>query len=565
MPALAGLGLVVFAAVALSGPGRIDILDGLTRYEVARSLAEHGDSEIRDERVTFQVFNGRDGRRFTKYRFPHSVLGVAAIAAADFTGPASEPRRHFFFSLIGAAAGAALALAYAIWFRSQGQTAASSILWAAGGIFCSPVWFYGTTTFDESLGALSVVAAVTIASAARSASRRARTPGPPCAPDGGTGAPARLSNHGATGALARLSNYPPAFLAASAGLLLGLAVNCKPPLAVFALAALAAIADERLPLSQQRARFAWLLAGLALGAAAYVGYDLYKFPPWTTDATGVSGERYAPLWPGRPLVGLLGLTVGPGAGALWYWPPVCIALAGFALVRRRERWFAQGTFAALAIYLTFIATLSFFVGEPAWGPRYLTPAFAVLWLFAPLGAAVLRRRTVGLLLAAGFAVQIAGLSVETVRLYIEEQWPPERFLIDPWFYFRPLDAKLVQRPREIWEILSDRVPLAERFTPAVEPTFPVSVPRQPIDVRRYHVLNSLRPWWISQQYLDPAERPVDIANTAALLLGLAGLGLAAIAPTFLYRQEHERSDVKRRAGENEACVGRGADFQAVCE
>ncbi len=202
---------------------------------------------------------------------------------------------------------------------------------------------------------------------------------------------------------------------------------------------------------------------------------------------------------------------------------------------RYERWFGPWTTASVAIYVAFIATLSFFVGEPAWGPRYLTPAFAAVWLFAPQGAAVMRRRTPITLLAAGLAVQFSALSVETVRLYIEQQWPLERFLNDRWFYFRPLDAKLVNRPREIVDILTYRGPPAERFTPALEPTFPVTVSRKPIDVRRYQVLNSLRPWWSSQQYLAPEDRPVAIGKTVTLLLSLAALGAVLMAGSATMR------------------------------
>lgn len=488
--ALAGLFVFVLAAVCLSGPGRIDILDGLTRYEVARSLVDHGDSIVRDARVDFLVFRGREGNRYTTYRFPHSVLGAGAIWLADLAGPASEPRRRFFFSCAGAFACAGLAAIYALWFRRQGSSPAAALLWALAGVFCSPLWFYGTTTFDDCLGALAVV----LASVVAVLSRRSR----------------------------------PSLGAAIAGLLLGLAFNCKPPLAIFLLAAAAGNADEKLPLALQRARFAWMFFTLSLGIAAYVGYDLYKFPPGETNVAEELA-RYAPLWPGRPLFGLLGLTISPGAGALWYWPPVVIAICGLLPLVRSEPWFGPWMIASLVIYLAFISTLSFFVGEPAWGPRYLTPAFAALWLFAPRGAARLRRRMVISLLAAGMIVQLAALSVETVRLYIEEQWPQERFLNDRWFYFSPLEAKLVNRPREIFDILADRGPRAERFTPAAEPTFPVAVPRKPIDVRRFHVLNSLRPWWISQQYLSPAERPVDLKAAAACLLALAALGLSAMA------------------------------------
>src|ERR1051326_5684625 len=122
---LAGLFVLVFALAALSGPGRIDTVDAQTRYEVARSLVEHGDSIIRDKGTWFNVYEGRDGDRYSLYRFPQSGLGVAAIWAADLTAPtatigaAREMRRHFFFLLTSAFCGAILALTYALWFRYQ--------------------------------------------------------------------------------------------------------------------------------------------------------------------------------------------------------------------------------------------------------------------------------------------------------------------------------------------------------------------------------------------------------------------------------------------------------------
>jgi hypothetical protein len=499
--AFAGLGLFVFAIVALSGPGRIDIVDGLTRYEVARSLVEHGDSVVRDDRITFLVFSGREGRRYTNYRFPHSGLGAAAIAISDLTGTAGEPRRHFFFSLIGAAACAALAVVFAIWFRHQGHSTGRAMLWAAAGVFCSPAWFYGTTTFDESLGAVSVATALVVAILSR-------------------------RNRSHVGA-------------AAAGLLLGLAVQCKPPLGIFILPALAGNADEFKPLREQRARFAWMLAGLAVGVAAYFGYDLYKFPPGDSNVAAEYAARYAPFWPGRPLFGFLGLTISPGIGAIWFWPPVAAALCGMRVRFRNEPWLAPWFVAAAAIYVVFVATLTFYSGEPSWGPRYLTPLFAAMWLFAPDASAVLSRRAIAALLAAGLFVQLLGLSVETNRLYCQRQWPTSKFLADPLFYFRPSDSKLINRPWEIYQILSGGS-RATNYTYAAEPTFPVHVPHEPMDdIRRYHVLNSLRPWWINQRFLDPAERPVDIAKTAALLLGFAGIGLAAMALGSCREQESD--------------------------
>src|SRR5215212_5744548 len=108
------LALAVFGVVALTGPGRIDIVDGQTRFEAGRSLVEHGDTALRDPRVQFSRFPGRDGLDFSLYRFPQIVVAAAAVLVADATGPASEGRRHFVFSLHGAVVCGLLAVLYAV-------------------------------------------------------------------------------------------------------------------------------------------------------------------------------------------------------------------------------------------------------------------------------------------------------------------------------------------------------------------------------------------------------------------------------------------------------------------
>src|SRR5947207_1188413 len=124
--ALIGQFLLVFAVVALSSPGRIDIVDGQTRYEVARSLVDHGDSIIRDKATWFNVYKGRDADNYTDYRIPQSILGVAAIMAADATGPISESRRQLFFTLTSPCMAALLAVIYALWFRGLGNSPRAS-------------------------------------------------------------------------------------------------------------------------------------------------------------------------------------------------------------------------------------------------------------------------------------------------------------------------------------------------------------------------------------------------------------------------------------------------------
>jgi hypothetical protein len=51
---------------------------------------------------------------------------------------------------------------------------------------------------------------------------------------------------------------------------------------------------------------------------------------------------------------------------------------------------------------------------------------------------------------------------------------------------------------------------------------------EPGVARRYWVFAAFRPWWCWQRHLDPADRPVDIARTAALLLVMGAIGAALV-------------------------------------
>ncbi len=489
--ALAGLFLSVFAVVALSGPGRIDIVDGQTRYEVARSLVDHGDLVIRDPEVWFAVFPGRDGRLYSKYRFPHSVIGVAAILVADATGPNRESRRHFFFTLTGAVACALLSVTYAAFFRGLGHSPRAALLWAAGGVFCTPSWFYGTSTFDDILGSAAVVLAMSTALASR---RR----------------------HPLAGATV-------------AGLALGLAFNCKEPLGIFVLPVLAAIYDPELGLRRLWGRLAIVAAMLGLGVATYMGYDLYKFPPGSSASHAELLKKYGPIWSGDPSVALMAMTFSLSAGALFYNPPVAICLAGLQAWWRVEKWFCRALTGAIAVFILFISLLTFFKGDPAWGPRYLTPIFALVWIFAPAGSRHVRRWALVAALGLGLLVQLGALCIDPHRLYIEHGLPSAFYNSRPELYFHPAISHLINRPREISEVLSDQGDRAERYSPSPAPTFafPVIdfVEKGPAAIRKYHVLNGFRFWWSSFRYLDIRSRPINITGGVVFLVVVAAAGL----------------------------------------
>jgi hypothetical protein len=496
--ALAGLGLVVFAIVALTGPGRIDIDDGQARFEAGKNLVEQGIPCVEDPRVIWHRLPGRDGREYTYYRFPPEVAAAASVLIADALRSPSEPWRHFVFSLHGAVAAAVIAILYAVWFRRWGCSPVAAVAWAAGGIFCAPCWYYATSTFDEIIGALFVIAAVVSADAAR-----------------------------------RRGGWR---LLLTAGCV-GVAANCKPPLAAVLLPAIALADDPTRTVRQRIARAAVLVAGLVAGYAAYVGYDAWKFPPEVRDEIErILAERNFPgTLAGNPAQALLDLAVGPSSGVMWYYPPVILCLIGlWSWWRSGRRVWAAAALGMVVAVVGFCSLLSFYKGGVCWGPRYLTPVFALLWLFAPFGVAAVGRRPAAILLSLGVIVQVLALSIVPERLYYERRLPSGFYYVDPWLYLRPEIGHLFNRPRELLDALT--APPASEFTPAPAPSFCLPVADPPyytgppgIDgVRRYVVLNGLRPWWATLPLLPPDQRPVEPGPAAAVFGLIAAAGLTLV-------------------------------------
>ncbi len=486
------MGLFVFAILAASGPGRIDIVDGQTHFEVGRSLVEHGDSALRDQRIWWGSFPGRDGLNFTYYRLPQSVVAAVSIIVADAIGPTAEARRHFFFVWSSAAAAALLAIAYALFFCQQGYGSSSALLWALGGIFCTPNWYYGTSTFDEIWGSLVIVVAATVAQAR------------------------------------------PRFALTQAivvGLLLGMAFNVKQTYGAFAVVCIAMCDRSELPRGRRFVCALIITLGLLAGVAAQASYDYGKFP---FDKAVVHAEilkQYAPVYTENPLPAFVAFAISPGCGILWYCPPALLGLLGLSASLQDDRKKAISFLSTTALFVGFLCFVSFFKGDPAWGPRYLTPWLAFLWLYAPRGARLLSKRLVYLLLALGVGVQVLGLTVDPHRMFVARSWPSAVGIVHPWMYLQPPLSQLIVRPSEIIEIARDGN-RAEAYSPAPAPTFtfpvldPPYLPESgPEVIERYEVLRSFRPWWISQRYLPKAQRPVKIDETLALLAILALLGV----------------------------------------
>ena len=91
----AGVFLLVLAVYILSGPGRIDIIDGQARYDVSYHLVTEGRPVLGDKWIgPFMSVPGRDGLRYSFYGSPGSVFAMPLVALGVLLdGPAHETSR----------------------------------------------------------------------------------------------------------------------------------------------------------------------------------------------------------------------------------------------------------------------------------------------------------------------------------------------------------------------------------------------------------------------------------------------------------------------------------------
>jgi hypothetical protein len=281
-----------------------------------------------------------------------------------------------------------------------------------------------------------------------------------------------------------------------------------------------------------RQRVIAILLGLFVGLVVYQGYEWLRFPP------GFEREAIKynpPIWNPTPLAAAVALIISPSCGAIWYCPPVLLGCGGLMRSWREDRLWASSVLLACIGFFATICMFAFFKGNIAWGPRYLTPVFAVLWLFTPPIVSRARSVNVAILLALGFVVQLLALSTDPHRVYIVNNARPDALFVSSELYYHLPTSHLFARPAEIVEVLtSDAVPT--EASPAPSPTYALPPPGSELIeqsvARRYAVFADFRPWWCWQRHLPPEDRPVDLIATAELLLTVAAIGAALTICTW---------------------------------
>lgn len=119
---------------------------------------------------------------------------------------------------------------------------------------------------------------------------------------------------------------------------------------------------------------------LVISGGLYLWYNWYRFGDPLTSGY-IAGEEFSAIW----WQGLVGLTISPGRGLLWYTPWLPLALFGTLRLWRRDRALTLVIAGSALLYVLVYAKWYLWSGGYAWGPRFLVPIVPLLALLvAPL-------------------------------------------------------------------------------------------------------------------------------------------------------------------------------------
>lgn len=489
-----GIFLLVGAVYAVVSSGRIDIIDGQYRFEVAKNIVEDASVQVSDPNLD-EVNQGETGA-YSPYSISGSVVAIPLIWLAKITGPSTINREQFFFSFTSAVLGAASMAVLFLFYVYLGISRRSAIGWTLVTAFATLLFTASATVFDQAQQAFFLIT------------------------------PCFLAWIGA-----KRDSMP---LMVAAGVLLAILVNFQNSYAImFPGVALAALgeygtADNRKRRSYERALVLLFVAGM--GLLFWAAFNDFRFGKYLDAGTG----HNHPFAFGNPLVGLAGLLVSPGKSIFLYSPATIVALFGLRRLTKAEHFLGLSVITTILLHLALISCLSFWGGDWCWGPRYFATTLPVVSLGFPFAVArgAFRRYAFRTLIAAGIVVQLLGLSLDQHRFFFGHSLPRFFWYTNPGYYFT--HSALFDRPGEILESIRDGVPKeAVMFRPGPnqdEVTYTVfgmwgrpDLP-PPIWMRYFSVFWLPRPWPFWMTTIPEELRPVNVETSCLvlLLMGIAG-------------------------------------------
>ena len=511
--AASGLFLFLLASYVLTNAGRIDIIDGQVRYDVAKNWIEVSDPIVRDPALFVSPYLVKKGQpSYSTYNGAASVTPMPLMALSRLLPGHTEERDRFAFSMAGPFFGAAVGTLLMVAYAMVGFDLRTSMLWALVFSFGTLWWPGSLTVFDQNQHAFFLLASMLLA---WQSGRRQRV------------------------GLAALGGLAGGLLIAyqeSYALLLplvGLAVFASPQEGVAGVSAGLRRSPDRAALRRYVAFGVCGGGGLVL----FLAFNYFRFHSLVPEARYDNAE--AILFSGNPVAAFLSLAISPGKSAFLFSPPLFLVLGGARRLFARAPILLLAIAGASIVHILVVIQLSFFGGDWCWGPRYLLPLIPLWALALPFRAAHVRRGLVIVLVGLGVTVQLMAISLDYQRFFFEHNLAPY-FWLDQWAYFKR--SQLFSRPGELISLALEGVPPeAKQFspTPGGQVTY---TPAGPSDsrtqgatwVRRFRVFHTLRPWPFWIRTLEPARRPLD-PGPLELFCGVLLVGGTALGAVGLRR------------------------------
>ena len=171
-----GIALIVLSVYVLSAPGRIDIIDGQLRYEVASNILHQGRPILSDPVITALKMSGVPGNGGYLYSFycaAGSVFAVPLIWIGGLIGSNNGEAQRFLFSFTSAIFGASTAVVLYVFYIDLGISRKRAFWWTLISAFATMMWPASTSTFDNAQHSFFALLAVFLAY--RSSSRKSRS------------------------------------------------------------------------------------------------------------------------------------------------------------------------------------------------------------------------------------------------------------------------------------------------------------------------------------------------------------------------------------------------------
>jgi len=380
--------------------------DWYIRYQVTCSIVEHNSFAITPYQVDNRSGPGLHGRTYAQYTLgqttamiPLYLLGrrLAGLPHTDCTAPIAPPIVLLTCKLLGPLLGAFLAVLFYATARLLAYRRRVALALAALLAFGTSLWPDVQSNLEHTMESLFLLAAAYAA-----------------------------LRYTATSAVGHRRSREGRLWLVVMGLAAGLVFVTR----VAGVIALPLLAVYLLLLHRRRWPRAWRrplvrdLALFGLGALPAVvvnaAYNAVRFgsPLLTNPPTKPDHSLGFPPWLGLP-----DLLISPGKGLLWYTPAVLLLVLAARPFWRRCPLPATLSAVICGGYLLFYSNVTYWHGDPAWGPRYL---YATLpYLILPLGEMFGRWRTYRLplrgvlvgVLAASLLVQFSAVSVSYWRSF----------------------------------------------------------------------------------------------------------------------------------------------------